>query len=284
MTGGKRGDPRPRMSPASPMTTATTRAPAAVEIRVLATPRELVESYRLRYEVYGALGYLRRPNRPRLDIDEYDSSSIPFGAFDASSGELIGTLRLVKTHPQPDYDYLVRTIVASCGDAGLARQAWAPQPHPLPSIISEEFDRQVEAFNTERFEVHELSRCIVRLDRRGGGVSRRLMELGLAYAAQQAPSVVIGGCLPEHVAMYARYGYVQLPFTDLDHFDSVGRLACAVVCRTDRVPQPTQEHIDELVRSLRSGAAEHTLERGRRSRVVYRLATPRRARRRTIEW
>jgi predicted GNAT family N-acyltransferase len=278
MTGWK---PRDSRTPPAP---ATGRSAASVEIRVLATPRDLVESYRLRYEVYGALGYLRRPNRSRLDIDEYDSSSIPFGAFDARSGELIGTLRLVKTHPQPDYDYLVRTIVAGCGDTELARQAWAPQPHPLPSIISEEFDRQVEAFNTERLEVHELSRCIVRRDRRGAGVSRRLMELGLAYAAQHAPSVVVGGCLPEHVAMYARYGYVQLPFTDLGHFDSVGRLACAVICRTDRVPQPTQEHIDALAGALRSGAAEHTLERGRGSRVVYRFATPRRARRRTIEW
>jgi predicted GNAT family N-acyltransferase len=284
MTGWKPGDPRRQRSPASAMPVATAAAPAAFEIRVLATPRELVESYRLRYEVYGALGYLRRPNRPRLDIDEYDSSSIPFGAFEPRSGELIGTLRLVKTHPQPDYDYLVRYIVASCGDTELARQAWAPQPHPLPSIISEEFDRRVDAFNTERFEIQELSRCIVRRDRRGAGVSRRLMELGLAYAAQQGPSVVVGGCLPEHVAMYARYGYVQLPFTDLGHFDSVGRRACAVICRTDRVPPPTREHVDELVRSLRSGATEHTLERGRGSRVVYRLATPRRARRRTIEW
>lgn len=153
------------------MSPATTRQPAAFEIWVLSIPAELVESDRLRYQVYSALGHLQRLNRPKLDIDEYDSSSIPFGAFDPSSGELIATLRLVKAHPQLAYDDPVRTIVASCGDVDLARQAWAPQPQPPPSI--------------------------------------------------------------------------------------------------------------ELLRSLREGAGEHTLEHGRGSRVVYRFATPRRGRRRT---
>ena len=51
------------------------------EIRVLETTAELIESYRLRYLVYGALGYLRGRNVARLEIDSYDLSSIPFGAF-----------------------------------------------------------------------------------------------------------------------------------------------------------------------------------------------------------
>ena len=43
------------------------------EIRALDTAAELIESYRLRYDVYSALGYLRRCNEPKLEIDGYDS-------------------------------------------------------------------------------------------------------------------------------------------------------------------------------------------------------------------
>jgi len=64
------------------------------ELRPLETEAELYESYRLRYEVYGALGYLRRTNASRLEVDEFDPCAIPFGAFDLASGALIGTLRL----------------------------------------------------------------------------------------------------------------------------------------------------------------------------------------------
>lgn len=276
-------DPVPSMSQASVLS-ATERPVTSCEIRMLVTVAELVESYRLRYEVYSALGYLQRFNHSRLDIDEYDSSSIPFGGFDSRTGEMIGTLRVVMTEPQPDYDYLIRTIVADYSDADLVRQAWGPQPHPLPSIISDEVERLIETFNTERFAVCEMSRCIVRSDRRGTGTSRGLTELGMAHAMRLGPAVLIGGCLPELLPMYARYGFEQLPHTGLGHFDSVGQLAHTIICRTDALPQPTQSHIADLLSSMVAGAPEHTHELGRDSRALFRLAAPRRPRRRTMEW
>jgi predicted GNAT family N-acyltransferase len=256
----------------------------ACEIRTLDSVAELTESYRLRYEVYGGLGYLQRFNSSALEIDEYDSSSIPFGAFDTASGEMIGTLRLIMMEVQPDYAHLVRRVLADIGDAELTAQASAPRSHILPSIISTEIDRQIDAFNTDGFVVHELSRTIVRPDHRGSGVSRGLMELGLAYATQLEPSVLVGSCLTEHVPMYARYGYVQLPHTGLDRFDSVGQIARAVVCRTDVLPEPTRSQVDELLRAMGSGAMERELDIGRDSRAVFRFTAPRRPRRRTIEW
>jgi len=272
------------MSQVAPGRSATERPVTSCEIRMLVTTAELIESYQLRYEVYSALGYLQRFNRSRLDIDEYDSSSIPFGAFDSRTGEMIGTLRVVMTEPQPDYDYLIRYIVASYSDADLVRQAWGPQPHPLPSIISDEVERHIEAFNTEQFPVCEMSRCIVRTDRRGTGMSRGLTELGMAHVMRLGPAVLIGGCLPDHVPMYARYGFAQLPHTGLGHFDSVGQLAHTIICRTDVLPQPTQSHIGELLSSMVAGASEHMHEISRDARALFRLAAPRRARRRTMEW
>jgi hypothetical protein len=86
------------------------------------------------------------------------------------------------------------------------------------------------------------------------------MELGLAQASFGGTAVLIGSYLPEHLPMYARYGYLKLPLTDLEMFDSVGQIAVAGICRTDRLPQPTRSHVDELLRSMRMNAAEHPTE------------------------
>jgi predicted GNAT family N-acyltransferase len=269
-----------------------TRRPAApatahevlCELRALETVEELIASFRLRHEVYGALGYLQRFNPSGLEIDEYDAFSIPLGAFDPTSGELIGTLRLITAEPQPEIDSLVHCVLGSFADRVLTRQALAPRPRPLPSVISDDIERQIAALNPDGLAVQELSRTIVRPGHRGAGISRRLMELGLAYATRSTPVVLIGSCVPAHVAMYARYGYRRLPRAGLDHFTSVGQDAHAVVCRSDALPEPTASHVADLVQSMRSGAMAHAVEVARNTHVLYRFAAPRRARRRTMEW
>ena len=253
------------------------------EIRELDGTAELSESYRLRYEVYGTLGYIRHANRSKLEIDGYDSRSIPYGAFAPISGAMIGTLRLITTERQPAHDRSIRHLLVELDDEELTMQALAPRSHSLPSIISDEMDRRIEAFNTERFVVHEMSRLIVHPKYRGSSVLRGLVELGLAHAARLGPAVVIGSCLPMHLPLYARFGCQQLPHTGLERFDSVGQIANMVVCRTDKLPPPTQGHVDELLRSMESGATECTFETGRDSSVRYRIAPLRRARRLTEE-
>lgn len=249
-----------------------THTPPACTIKVLETVDELIESYRLRYEVYGALGYVKRFNAARLEIDSFDPYSIPFGAFDSLSGEMIGTLRLITGGLQPDYARAVSRVLADVDDEDLTLEAEKPRPALLyPSIVSDEIRRAIDAYNTGGFAVRELSRTIVRPAHRGSGVSRGLMELGLAHASLYGPSVLIGGCLPEHVPMYARYGYVQLDQTGFDYYDSVGQMANAVVCRTDVLPQPTRAHVDELRRQIQSGGDECTLEIGHGAYALYRF-------------
>jgi hypothetical protein len=279
MSGYEATGPRPAVAIRS---VAPTAKPATCEIRMLSTGEELVESYRLRYDVYSSLGYLQRFNAARLDIDEYDSSALPFGAFDIATGEMVGTLRVVTTRPQLDYDYLIRIIVSSCSDPVLVRQAWAPQPNPLPSILSDDIDRQIDEFNVDHLDVCEMSRSIVRSDRRGSGISRALIEFGMAHVMQYDRAILIGGCVPEHLPMYARYGFT--PLREAEHFQSVGQLAHTLICRSDVLPEPTNTHIGSMVRAMRAGATEHVHELGRDSRALFRLAAPRRARRRTMEW
>jgi hypothetical protein len=270
--------------PRVPAQPAAGRAPSSCEIRVLDSVDDLVEAFRLRYDVCGALGYLDRFNQSRLEIDEYDAWSIPFGAFDSTSGMLIGALRLVTLERQPDFGQLMRRAVADAGDAELTRQALGSRPHPLPSISSPEIWRSIDAFNTESFVVHELSRIIVRPGYQRAGVSRGLMALGLAHAAQYEPAVVVGGCLREQLAISASYGYMELRGIGLDRLDGVGQLTHPVVCRTDQLPEPTRTHVEELLSALASGTRHRTLEVGRNSRAVFRFTAPRRSRRRTVEW
>ena len=231
---------------------------------------ELVASYRLRYDVYGALGYIE-PNRSALELDPYDPYAIPFGAFSTATGELIGTLRLVTNVPQAGYVQAVCRVLAECRDRELLAQAARPRKHRLPSILSDGIAAQIDRYNRDGFTVEELSRTIVRPDQRGAGVSRGLMEFGLAWAASRGPRVLVGGCLPQHVSMYERYGYTLLPSVTLDFFDSVGQVAHAVVCRTDRLPTPTRDHVDHLIPRLRAEAARRLRERP--LPTVYRLAS-----------
>jgi hypothetical protein len=247
--------------------------PAAYEIKQLGTPEELIQSYRLRYEVYAELGYLRHSNTSKLEIDEYDAWSIPFGAFDAASRRMTGTLRLITKQPQPDSSRLLQRVLELFADDSLTMRARAPRPHILPSIVSDKIDQALAAFNSENFTVSELSRFIVGRDFRRSGVSRGLVELGLAQAAFDGPALLIASYLPEHLPINAKYGYLKLPQTDLDLFDSVGQIAIAAVCRTDRLPEPTRSHVDELLHCMRTNAAEHTTETDRGSRILYRFKT-----------
>jgi hypothetical protein len=256
-----------------------THAQTTTTLRALTTVTELIESYRLRYETYSALGYLRNFNQAKLEIDPYDLSSIPFGAFDATSGAMIGTLRLITRQPQHDYAYLISYLLGELSDRDLTRQALGPRPRALPALLSHAIEHQVAAFNTGNFAVHEMSRFIVHPTHRLWSVSRGLGLLGIAHAMSLGPAVLVAGCLPSHVRLYASYGFAKLPHSGLEHFDSVGQLANTIVCRSDALPVPIRPQIDALLCSMESGAMEHACEISRDSRALFRFAAPRRVRR-----
>lgn len=260
--------------------------PAATvyEFRVLHSLIDLLESYRLRYEVYRGLGYLAYPLESKLEIDPYDLYAVPFGAFDLATGEMVGTLRLIFNEVQPGYAALVRRVLEDSSDLDLIARATASTHGHLPSVLSPRIADRFATSNTGRFPLVELSRNITHPAHRGTGVARGMMELGLAHAMQHGPAFIVGGCMPEDLAMNARYGYQKLPNTDLDHFDHVGQIAAVMFCRTDALPEPTRTHVHNLVACMNAGASELTRELGRGSLATYPIAAPHRARRRTMEW
>jgi GNAT superfamily N-acetyltransferase len=273
--------------PATP-TAAATAAPVPAtsfyEIRVLHSLTDLLESYRLRYDVYGDLGYVGCTLESRLEIDPYDIYAVPFGAFDLVTGEMIGTLRLIFNEVQPGYEALIRRVLEDFADPGLIARATASTHGHLPSVLSPRIAERFYTCNTADFPLVELSRYIIHPAHRGTGIARGLMELGIAHAMQHGNVFIVGGCLPEHLPMNARYGYQKLPNTDLDHFDHVGQLASVMFLRTDVLPEPTHTHIHHLLECMKSGAQEMTRELGHGSQAFYPFAAPHRSRRRTMEW
>jgi predicted GNAT family N-acyltransferase len=256
--------------------------PAVYSIRALETSAELIASYQLRYEMYRQLGYVEHHDA-RLEIDEYDMTSIPFGAFDPVTGALVGTLRVITTVEHPEYKQLLLDMLDDMGDPELSFLAWRARRHRLPTIVSDRVDHQIDAFNTERFMIHEMSRFIVRPEYRASNVSHGLAIMAIAHAMQNGPAVLIASCLPRHVPLYAKYGFAKLPHTDREYFDSVGQIANAIICRSDALPRPLLADVNALLGAMASGIPEHTHELSRDVRALFRLATHR-PRRTTMEW
>jgi GNAT superfamily N-acetyltransferase len=231
----------------------------AFAIKVLHSPEELVDAYRLRYEVYHALGYLPESISCKLEIDEYDRYAIPFGAIAVDSGELVGTVRLVTRHVQPFHSQRILRILEVANDAILDARVTRPRTRPLPSMISRLVEAKIDEFNTEGQDVEEGSRTVIHPAYRGTGVLRGLMEFFLAYAMKKGDPVLIAGCLPDHVPLYGRYGFQKLPGTDLDQFDSVGMTANTVICNTRSLPEPSRSHVDTLREAMLAGEPECVL-------------------------
>lgn len=234
-----------------------------VAIKVLRHPAELIHAYRLRYQVFDSLHYLQSPNQSELELDEHDPYAIHFGAIAVHTGELVGTLRLIKNRIQRFYALQIHHILKAVDDMALHCRVARDRRRCMPSIISEHVQEMIREYNVDDQEVEELSRTVVHPRYRGSGISRGLMEFGLAYATAAGDPVLIGGCIPEHVPMYAKYGYTVLPGTALDRYDTTGQNANTVVCNTRRLPEPTRSRVAMLLRARSRGESEANRERRR---------------------
>jgi GNAT superfamily N-acetyltransferase len=231
-----------------------------IQIAAIApSSRLLAASFRIRYEVYRGLGYVA-DCAAALDVDEYDACALPLGALDTATRELVGVLRVISTRPHRDYRAAVERVVAQAACPALSARAGRPRSSILPSIVSREVARALEAAGGHGLPTRELSRCIVRPDRRGAGVSRALIELGMALAWREGPAVLIGGCLTEHLSMYARYGFRPLRDVGDDYFARVGQRAHVTICRPDDVPEPTRSRVAGIASSAGLGDATFTGE------------------------
>lgn len=232
----------------------------AFAIKVLDSPVELASSYRLRYQVYETLDYVQHRSPAKLELDEFDRYAIPFGAIAIDTGELVGTLRLITNCVQMFYARRIDRILEAARDPRLRKLAVRPKRRALPSMVNEFVVSMIDAFNTGDQTVEEVSRAVVHPKYRGSGLSRALMEFGLAYAMVAGDPLILGGCLPEHLPMYGKYGFIQLPGTDLDLFENVGRIAHTIICNTKKLPEPSGTRVSTILQAMRVGELECLLE------------------------
>ena len=240
-------------------------------IRPLTSEAELIQSQRLRYDVYSAgLGYIP-PSQSCLEIDQYDSASIALGALD-EAGKMLGTLRIIGTDRKPRQDRLIRDILNDAGDPELICRASGPRrfPLPLPSVTSDDIRREIEDMS-DGLPIVELSRLIVLPGHRYSGLDRGLVFLGIALAAKSGPVVLVGGCLPEHVRLYARYGFVRLAGngTGTKHHASVDRDGVTIACLTNQLPGNVQAVVDAILRAYAAGSVEYASPISRDGIALY---------------
>ena len=213
--------------PRSTPTTRTTAAPEvddrAVRIGAISTAADLAASFRLRHEVYRALGYVAA-GESGMDVDPYDACSLPIGAFDVRSGMLVGAMRVISERAGRGRRGLVEVAV---GDRGVV---WRRRDPVLPSLVSPEIRMLIAREAGDGLPIRELSRCVVAPAWRGRGIVHDLVRFGMALAWRDRPALLVGACLPEHVPMYARHGFRPLREDgQTDFFPAVGRRGCVLV-------------------------------------------------------
>lgn len=229
-----------------------TRSTPGYQVRVLAaSPQQLGEAFHLRYVVYRQLGYIPAGG-VELDVDEYDARALPLGVFEETTQELVGTLRVIRLELLPAYWGAIKHVLDQAGDAGLRARA-ERRSLTFPSVTSPEVGQRISAL-AGALPICELSRLIVHPGYRGNGLSRVLIEAGMSLAWSLGPALLVGGCLSEHVPMYARYGFRLLrEDTGLEYFVSVGRAAHVLACSPVDVPEPTKSRIDNMIWNTSGG-------------------------------
>lgn len=127
-----------------------------------------------------------------------------------------------------------------------------------------------------QWPLRELCRSVVRSGWRATGISRRLIEFGLAYglgAAGQA--LFIGSCISEHLEMYRRgYGFDPL-LTERMRYEKLDLEAHVLAYRSDMpLPEPTRTNVEQLRKAMHAGEEDYSQAAGPSLLVRYHLPSP----------
>ena len=90
--------------------------------------KQFEQYFQLRYSVFDFMNYLQQRNEKRLDIDKFDSYSIPYGGFllnDDGSETVVASIRIITTELQQPYHRMIQDIVGGGGGMKkLSRYLW----------------------------------------------------------------------------------------------------------------------------------------------------------------
>lgn len=216
---------------------------AGVRIDFARTQEDLLDCFKLRYEVYRLLGYLTPDIRnlmSAVEMDAYDLNAIQLVARDVRTDEIAGCCRLIL----PSRDTMIHrgleealevpqiptvewcTAIAE-REPALARRCSGTDPSAiLPATLLKVF-KGLEAAHQGPVrprasrEYCEISRNITAPRYRGMGVSRALVQKVVALAAGLNRRRLILECGPHHRSYYEHFGFRMLDVAGEDAMDAM---------------------------------------------------------------
>jgi len=201
------------------------------EFRPVRTKEELLDLLRLRYNTWTNEQYLlneRNSIHTRLEVDEYDSYSIPIGGFQKIEGheELVTTGRIITQVKQDFYDSLFSKVLNDYGDDILWKSYTKQRRQPL--IIFEEYLSQIESLLSD-YSIDgnyvEYSRVMNDSKCRGGKILIKTGQVLHAYSKYfLGAKIAFLICPQDHLNMHIRLNKIagQIPATGIVEHSRVG--------------------------------------------------------------
>ena len=241
----------------------------AIKVHVVNAREQLEECFQLRHDVYGLMGYLDDDiwsTPSRLEMDHFDLTSIHLAATDKITGDVVGTLRLVL---QNVLRRGADSVIGPARDVLRRQQGWCREiAHdvtedlfrrslnqtlfmPLPILENSDFGERWPDFldgNHTKFG-GEISRVLVAPRYQGLDVSRLLMRVAIAIAFDLGKKFLLLECIPAHVKMYQKYGFVPL---EGHHCRTQGLDQIAVGMRLDLDDSPYNPAVGLAKRHIRT--------------------------------
>ena len=190
---------------------------------------ELHQAFKLRYQVYNALGYLSdaTSENARLDIDSYDRLAFQVVVLDHCKNKIIGTFRIiVSDHFSPYHtsnfsdrpqqvlslqQAWIREIIKKYGNLKLKVRLRQSPRLPLPIFQSMSFSQNwLKEFEPIMGKCCEISRVVVDPGYRGLHIFDLMMRGALAFASEFNRPVILLECASHHIGMYQKYGFTLL--------------------------------------------------------------------------
>lgn len=189
-----------------------------LRVRRIKDEFELSRYFRLRHDVYRAMGYLNERKeqvRSRLEIDGCDGNAIHLAAFERRDGFeiLVGTARvLLSESSESSAAIWARQLLRSDPELEALVHNEA-LPLTLPVFHSQPLNHHLYEANRRGFLCAEISRVTVAYEYRGLGLSRLLLEHAIDEARQAQVHRLYLECLRLHESLYAKFGFRTLPDT-----------------------------------------------------------------------
>lgn len=188
------------------------------QMRIIATQPELSRYFKLRFEVWNAMGYIPENSallQEKWEIDRFDRFSIPIGLFD-SDKDLIACARLVQAFGKERAQQI--NAIKQCLDN--AGKPAAADAFSLTGKVEQPFDILCEfkgfweyyrTFVKENIDVAEVSRIIVTPSKRGLGLAEALVDSLISVAKVQDIDVLLLACRESLQALYQKCGFKAVP-------------------------------------------------------------------------